>query len=246
MRSLRSLASMPTGNVPTDRTAFVCRDCAAVWDKPALEHLGGMRLTVRCDTCLTPAPPEPIDVAAQVRRTMVSVGVPVQYLDATLERGHQRQQDAIDAIQAWLVRRTGELLLTGSVGCGKSYLAMAAARAIVDRGERVRVAEMLPLGRKLQAAFRQDSSEDEVLEPYLVVSWLVLDDLGAGIVSDVIRRSVLALIDERQNAKLSTLVTCNFGLDWIAERLDERIASRLSAGTVVTMDGPDLRGVVIV
>jgi DNA replication protein DnaC len=72
---------------------------------------------------------------------------------------------------------------------------------------------------------------------------LVLDDLGAGSLSDHERRCTLELLDKRLDAMRPTVVTTNWTIEQIGKRMDERIASRLSGFVVMAFTGKDLRAI---
>lgn len=236
---------MRAADVPAAETEYECVHCQARWRSPALctadgrNVFGGCRLAVVCATCQAQRAGTKPEVV--IETTLAQSGVPVSYLSARLSDALPHQTQAVDAIRAWVVAGSGVLLVVGPVGSGKTHLAMATVRALVERRAAALVVEMLPFGRRLQSAFRDDSSEDAILSPVIGHQWVIVDDLGSGITSDIIRRSLLALVDERQAHNRPLMITSNWDLQWIADRLDDRIASRLSAGIVVTLDGPDLR-----
>lgn len=69
---------------------------------------------------------------------------------------------------------------------------------------------------------------------------VVLDEIGQrSTVSDFAYDSVKQLLDIREGKPL--LVLSNLGLDEIAKVYDDRVASRLVAGTVIRLVGEDLR-----
>ena len=84
-------------------------------------------------------------------------------------------------------------------------------------------------------------SEESVLEPLEQVRFLILDDLGAGSLSDHERRFTHDLLDRRINRNRRTVVTSNWTLEQIAERMDDRIASRLGSFTQLELRGRDRR-----
>jgi len=71
--------------------------------------------------------------------------------------------------------------------------------------------------------------------------FLVLDDLGAGSLSDCERRYTLELIDTRLNSMRPTIVTSNWNLEEISERMDDRVASRLAGFAALELAGKDRR-----
>lgn len=88
---------------------------------------------------------------------------------------------------------------------------------------------------------KRDDSEESLIAQYVNVRWLVLDDLGAGALTDFERRYALDLLNRRGNAKRRTILTTNLQLQEIAEKLDERIASRLSGFDQIEAQGNDRR-----
>ena len=80
-----------------------------------------------------------------------------------------------------------------------------------------------------------------MLKEYFGVSFLLLDDLGSGSLSDHERRNTLEILDQRLNRRLPTVVTTNLELDAIARLMDDRIASRLAGFSYFQLSGPDRR-----
>jgi DNA replication protein DnaC len=142
----------------------------------------------------------------------------------------------------WLERPTDGLLLCGFTGTGKTHMAAAIVRVKLEAGERVlfkRASEFYSAIRKSYNA--PVMNEDDVMREYARSPLLVLDDLGAGSLSDHERRCTLELLDNRLDAMRPTVVTTNWTIEQIGERMDERIASRLSGFVVMAFTGRDLR-----
>jgi DNA replication protein DnaC len=71
-------------------------------------------------------------------------------------------------------------------------------------------------------------------------SFVVLDELGCrDRVSDHVYEAVKRLLDEREGRPL--MVLSNLDLEAIEKLYDDRLTSRLAAGTVVELIGPDMR-----
>lgn len=70
---------------------------------------------------------------------------------------------------------------------------------------------------------------------------LIIDDLGSGGLSDFERRTTLDILNGRINALRPTIVTSNWDLQEISDRMDDRIASRLAGFTMLQMTGTDRR-----
>ena len=80
----------------------------------------------------------------------------------------------------------------------------------------------------------------ELYESLLRKETLVLDDLGVSknaYSSDI----VYALVEGRMQRGLKTWVTSNLSLEEIAEKIDDRLASRLSSFKQIVMTGEDRR-----
>lgn len=70
---------------------------------------------------------------------------------------------------------------------------------------------------------------------------VVLDDLGTRAVSDPQYENVLSLLDGRPAPAAPTILVTNLSLGDIGKVYDDRVCSRLVAGTVLSLTGPDLR-----
>jgi DNA replication protein DnaC len=141
----------------------------------------------------------------------------------------------------WLAKPTDGLFIAGLVGAGKTHLAAAILRDRAERRIGVIFRRCADFFRDLRETYRANCSEETVLEPLDRVCFLILDDLGAGSLSDHERRFALELLDRRLNAIRPTIVTSNWNLEQIAERMDDRIASRLSSFTAIELAGEDRR-----
>lgn len=87
-----------------------------------------------------------------------------------------------------------------------------------------------------------DESERSVMNRYSTAIMLVLDDIGAEQITDWKRGTLYSLIDRRYREMRQTIITSNMTLDEMAERIDDRIASRIvEMGAVIAMTGEDYR-----
>src|SRR5262249_58728642 len=93
-----------------------------------------------------------------------------------------------------------------------------------------------------RSSYGWDTSEEAALRDYLQPGILILDDLGAGSLSDHERRYTLEVLDRRINHLRPTVVTSNLSLKQISEHMDERIGSRLWSFQLIPFEGPDKRG----
>ena len=123
------------------------------------------------------------------------------------------------------------LTLAGPVGCGKTCAALCMWDEVTD-GTRI-FRTVTDLADKFHHAKMTDAGEVLVMWEYLTAAKLVvLDDLGARSPSEMTNEMVLSLLMRR--IARPTVVTTNLtSLDQITRMYDDRITSRLSAGTVV-------------
>jgi len=104
------------------------------------------------------------------------------------------------------------LLLMGPAGTGKTHLAVAALKELIDRGHAGLFCDYRELLKEIQASYNpaSDTTEMRILEPIRTVEILVLDDLGAAKPSDWVRDIIEIILNARYNKNLTTLITTNY------------------------------------
>ncbi len=165
---------------------------------------------------------------------------------------------AVDWVERWHPGVELGLLFHGSPGTGKTHLAVAIGRELIqNKGARVLFWEQRELLKALQGTFDQGSptTEAEVLGPILGAEILVLDDLGAGRLTGWVRDVMHDIIAHRYNAKLPLIITSNHPLGddpsvdgaadeglTLRDRLGEALMSRLyEMCRIVPVKGIDYR-----
>jgi DNA replication protein DnaC len=128
------------------------------------------------------------------------------------------------------------LLLTGPAGVGKTHLAVAILRGLLNKGVPCLFYESGSLLKRIQDSYNPISrtSETSVLSPVYEAEVLVLDELGATIPTDWVRDTLYQIINTRYNDKKLTIFTTNFLDDRPsgapAETVDESEAPRRASG----------------
>ena len=104
------------------------------------------------------------------------------------------------------------LLLMGSCGVGKTHLAVATLRQLMERGHGARFYDYRELLKELQASYDPNHpvSEMSVLEPVLECEILLIDDLGASKPSPWALETIGHILNKRYNEKRVTLLTTNY------------------------------------
>lgn len=151
------------------------------------------------------------------------------------------------------------LLLTGSIGVGKTHLAVGILQALVaDRGAVGLFYDYRDLLKQVQNSYNASvrETELEVLRPVFEAEVLVLDELGAAKPTDWVWDTVAHILNTRYNDRRTTIITTNYanlpplGVDGssgrreetLGDRIGERMRSRLQEMCVVfEMQGEDFR-----
>lgn len=148
-----------------------------------------------------------------------------------------------DQVEAWCDRvaagQSGNLLLLGSVGSGKSWTAWGCWPQLVGSGWRgtwVACEE-----GDLHDALRPEGDR-ELVRRATERDVLMLDDVGAAVASDWTRVRTASLIDKRWQWQRPTIITSNLTAPMLTTHFGERAASRFGHGlTTVTLTGADRR-----
>jgi DNA replication protein DnaC len=151
------------------------------------------------------------------------------------------------------------LLLTGSIGVGKTHLAVGILQALVtERGATGLFYDYRDLLKQVQNSYNAQvrETELEVLRPVFDAEVLVLDELGAAKPTDWVWDTVAHILNTRYNDRRTTIITTNyanlgplggetggrFREETLGDRIGERMRSRLQEMCVVVeMQGEDFR-----
>ncbi|HZH35320.1 MAG TPA: ATP-binding protein [Pyrinomonadaceae bacterium] len=143
------------------------------------------------------------------------------------------------------------LLFMGSVGVGKTHLAVSVLKLLIEKGVTCLFYESGSLLKEIQNSYNPISktSEIRVLEPIFDAEVLVLDELGASKPTDWVRDTMMHIINTRYNDKKLTIFTTNY-LDVrrrdTEETLEDRIGTRLRSrlyemSQTLIIEGEDFR-----
>lgn len=143
------------------------------------------------------------------------------------------------------------LLFTGSVGIGKTHLAVSILKALTERGFSCIFYEFGSLLKEIQNSWNpvSQTSELKVLQPIFDAEVLVLDEIGASKPTEWVRDTMAHIINTRYNDKKLTIFTTNYLDDRRVEKeetLEDRIGVRLRSRLfemckTVQVEGNDFR-----
>lgn len=126
-------------------------------------------------------------------------------------------------------RDSGNLLLSGDTGLGKTFLSACIARAVADGGHSVAYVSAPHLFTNLESArFRPEMGEAlKEREKYYGCDLLIIDDLGTEMVNQFTISALYTLVNDRLMAGQATVISTNMNTEDIARRYSPQIASRL-------------------
>ena len=117
------------------------------------------------------------------------------------------------------------ILLYGSVGTGKTFLAACTANALIDKGLPVLMTSVSYIANKLMGMFEGKNEYIESLNQYPL---LILDDLGAERNTEYMNEVVYTIINARYKAKLPLIVTTNLTTEQLKAPTDVTMARTYS------------------
>jgi DNA replication protein DnaC len=171
-------------------------------------------------------------------------------------------------VEEYPVEKTG-LLFVGSVGVGKTHLAVGIIKALIrEKGIHCLFCDYRELLKQIQNSYNSSvqATEMEVLRPVFDTEVLVLDELGAVRSTEWVFDTVNYILNSRYNNNKTTLITTNFPdapedtgreidnlrtpsaaeraarSETLGDRIGERMRSRLhEMCKKVEIEGPDYR-----
>jgi DNA replication protein DnaC len=180
--------------------------------------------------------------------------------DATLAAAHLMARRFVDGYPA--TTEGHGLLLTGSIGVGKTHLAVGILQSlIVEKGVRGLFCDYRELLKEIQHSYNPQvlTTELEILRPVFEAEVLILDELGASKPTEWVWDTVAHILNTRYNDKRTTIITTNYAdqppgsasvsgpqramrEESLGDRIGERMRSRLAEMCVVIeMRGADFR-----
>lgn len=146
------------------------------------------------------------------------------------------------------------LLMMGSVGVGKTHLAVSILKGLTERGFDCLFYEFSTLLKEIQDSYnpQTQTSELSVLSPIYSTEVLVLDELGATKPTDWVRDTITNIINSRYNERKFTIFTTNYFDERTGERddlLEDRIGIRARSRLyemckTVGVNGEDFRKII--
>jgi len=223
-----------------------CPHCDDTGWAPVEEN--GVRRVVRCD-CWR---------ARVGQNRLADANIPRRYQHCTLDNFTAYNESLEKAVAR--ARRVAEsfpvvsqgLLLEGQPGVGKTHLAVAVLKHVVQSsGARGLFYDTRELLRVIRSTYDPSirTTELEVLSPVMTVDLLVLDDLGAEKTSEWVDETMNLIVNTRYNERRLTIFTSNYqdipddtDPNSLLFRIGFRMRSRLhEMCEFLVLDGADYR-----
>ncbi len=229
-----------------------------------IERADGTRAAVPCDC----------RVARRSTRMIEQARIPQRYTHCTLDSYDTQFPSSNRTLTGALVQARNfvsaypfgtngnGLLLTGSIGVGKTHLAVGMLQALVtERGAKGLFFDYRDLLKQVQNSYNRsvDVTELQILQPVFEAEVLVLDELGASKPTDWVWDTVAHILNTRYNDRRTTIITTNYTNlaplaadansprlaireETLGDRIGEPRRSRLQEMCVVVeMSGEDFR-----
>jgi DNA replication protein DnaC len=117
----------------------------------------------------------------------------------------------------------------GSVGTGKTTLAMLVSRHALEAGHSVAIYSLPRLLAQIRTTFDDDraNSYTDLLDRLTAVDLLHIDDVGAEKTSPWVLEQLYAIVNARYEDERAVIITTNLEREELAEQINERTVSRL-------------------
>lgn len=168
-------------------------------------------------------------------------GIPSMYRDAVPDAKIPGHMLAAQWLRDYRSGKRRNLVILGSPGTGKTYLAAAVLRALLVKDY---VPAVFATSKTLMDALRPSSETGDVdMQLFKFAPVLLLDDLGAERVTEFVIEQLTDLANERVQQRRPTIITSNLAPDVIkATYKDRRLIERLFSNCdVINMTGESRR-----
>ncbi|CZL29158.1 IS21-like element helper ATPase IstB [Legionella pneumophila] len=183
----------------------------------------------------------------RLRQAKLKIEACIEDIDYSPERQLSKTVITRLAECSWITKKEN-LLITGPTGAGKTYLACAFANQACRQGYGARYIRLPKLFQAITIA-KADGSYIKLMEHVAKLSLLVLDDWGLAPMTDVNRRDLLEIIDDRYQ-RSSTLITSQLPVqawhDSVGDAtLGDAILDRLVHNSHrIDVQGPSMRQII--
>jgi DNA replication protein DnaC len=141
----------------------------------------------------------------------------------------QKCQNLVDKFPAILDDGLGGAIFYGTVGTGKTHMAISIIRALIKKYHaRCRYVNVFDLIDEVRATWsRKDVHADEVIKKFSEYHFLVIDEIGVQYGSDSEKTILFQVVNQRSLNKLPTVLISNLDEKGLNECVGERVIDRI-------------------
>lgn len=178
---------------------------------------------------------------AQVEAMLGRAAIPKRFIDRTFENYQQDNEGQGKAWRAakryaddWAdnVNRGSSLIMCGRPGTGKTHLAVAISRVVMDKGGSVYFGRLIDMTRQVMETYNRNSQKTarEVIQDLVKPDLLILDEVGHQRGTDEERLILFDVINARYEQCKPVILITNLDMAGLRQYLDERAEDRLREG----------------
>lgn len=190
-----------------------------------------------------------------VRQLMLNSGIPPRLQQYSMsgynitefnKKAYQTTEKYIANLQQHLSDGTG-ICFVGNCGVGKTFLAACIAKAVIEQEIFALYQNISGLYRELKQSFSATNmTEDDVINKYVSVPLLVLDDVGKELPSDWKLSTLYELINRRTDEMKPTIYTTNYSNLDLKSRFQKGGDESTAAATVERMMDTHINDVILI
>ena len=142
--------------------------------------------------------------------------------------------------------KSGNLLLFGNPGLGKTFLSACIARVVSEKGHSVVYDTASNIFSQFESSkfrrFDDDDSSDDDVNRYKNCDLLIIDDLGTEMLTSFVQSTLYQIINGRLISGRKTIISTNLSPEQIGKRYGTQILSRIEGEyEILPFIGKDIR-----